>query len=96
MPAFLHKVFVINHCIGKFARQNIILILYFAFFCRLHDRRSSLEKRRRRRIAFFIVLGLLLVGVLAVALGTGLGLEKKKDEDSTESPTQHITSKSLV
>jgi hypothetical protein len=96
---FQNKVLIINEIIGNFAIQNMIekkLMLYFLIFFRARARRSLHETRRRRRLVFFTIVGLILVVILAISLGTSLGSKKKANDHSDRSSTPHNTSKISV
>ncbi len=72
-----------------------LLILCFLFFCSGRVGRSLLETRRRR-LVFFTITGLILVAILAIAMGTTLGRgEKGKDGVKISKPT-NTTSKISV
>jgi hypothetical protein len=64
-------------------------------FCSARHGRSLLETRRRR-LTFFTVVGLILVVILAISLGTSLGRKKKDNGNANGSSTTQGNSKLFV
>jgi hypothetical protein len=64
-------------------------------FCSARHGRSLLETRRRR-LTFFTVVGIILVVILAISLGTSLGRKKKGNDNTTRSPNTQGKSKLFV
>jgi len=64
-------------------------------FCSARHGRSLLETRRRR-LTFFSVVGIIIVVILAISLGTSLGRKKKGNDNAKESTTTQGKSKLFV